>query len=128
MRVLDGFIFSILLTGSRAADIYTRFFVDQGAGASVTRSGLTGDLGGSCYSNTADLNAIYNEALDMAQVAIDALDNYASSPTVRATLEAFFGIKPDGTAVSAAHTSQFNQIRSPCFIFELDFPFRARGR
>lgn len=108
--VLCWFTFSLLLEGTYA-DINTRFYVENGQGA-VTRSGTAGTYGGSCYNYDADLVAIYDEAIDMAQVAITALGDYASNPTIRATVQTFFGIKPDGTSVSAAHTAYFNYAKS----------------
>ncbi|PKX88626.1 uncharacterized protein P174DRAFT_473398 [Aspergillus novofumigatus IBT 16806] len=59
----------------------------------VTRSG-SGTYGGTCYGTDADLSAIYTEAIDLAQVALDSLNSYATSATVRATVETFFGINP----------------------------------
>ncbi|PYI12288.1 hypothetical protein BO78DRAFT_424757 [Aspergillus sclerotiicarbonarius CBS 121057] len=105
MRFRSKLTLATLLIGSRAADIDTQFWVEKGAGA-VTRSGQSGNLGGSCYPYTDVLNDLYLEAMDMTEVALEALGNYASNPTVRATLETYMGIKPDGTGVSAAHTSQ----------------------
>lgn len=42
------------------------------------------------------LRAIYTETIDMAQVTLNSLNNYASSATLCANVETFFGIRPDG--------------------------------
>lgn len=100
-----------------ALDVYARFRVEQGQGP-VTRSG-SGTYGGSCYGTDADLSAIYTEAIDFAQVALDSLNSYATSATVRATVETFFGIKPDSsspTTVSAIDSAQFAYVKCK-FIF-----------
>ncbi|PKX88842.1 uncharacterized protein P174DRAFT_379765 [Aspergillus novofumigatus IBT 16806] len=97
---------------SCALDIGSRFRVEQGQGP-VTRSG-SGTYGGTCYGTDADLSAIYTEAIDLAQVALDSLNSYATSATVRATVETFFGIKPDSsspTTVSAIDSAQFAYVK-----------------
>ncbi|GLA52753.1 hypothetical protein AnigIFM63604_009629 [Aspergillus niger] len=97
---------------SRALDIGSRFRVELGQGP-VTRSG-SGTYGGTCYGTDADLSAIYTEAIDLAQVALDSLNSYATSATVRATVETFFGIKPDSstpTTVSASYSAQFAYVK-----------------
>lgn len=79
----------------------------------ITRSGR-GTYGGTCYGTSADLSAIYTEAIDMAQVALDSLNSYATSATVRATVETFFGIHPDSstpTTVSAVNSAQFTYVK-----------------
>ncbi|RAL04125.1 uncharacterized protein BO80DRAFT_452725 [Aspergillus ibericus CBS 121593] len=111
MRFWSKLTLATLLIGSRAADIDTQFWVEKATGV-VTRSLKNGNLGGTCDPYLDVLNDLYLEAIDMAEVALEALDNYASNPTVRATLETYMGIKPDGTGVSAAHTSQFNDIKA----------------
>jgi hypothetical protein len=63
----------------------------------------------------ADLSAIYTEAIDMAQVALDALNNYATSATVRASVQTFFGIKADSsspTTVAASDAIFFQKAKS----------------
>lgn len=97
---------------SRALDIGSRFRVELGQ-VPVTRSG-SGTYGGTCYGTDADLSAIYTEAIDLAQVALDSLNSYATSATVRATVETFFGIKPDSstpTTVSASYSAQFAYVK-----------------
>ncbi|KAF7131077.1 hypothetical protein CNMCM5793_004064 [Aspergillus hiratsukae] len=97
---------------SCAFDIGSRFRVEQGQGP-VTRSG-SGTYGGTCYGTDADLSAIYTEAIDIAQVALDSLNSYATSATVRATVETFFGIKPDSSSpatVSAIDSAQFAYVK-----------------
>lgn len=100
--------FSLLLLGSHA-DINTRFRVENGEGP-ITRSGA-GGWGGSCNGIDADLVAIYDEAIDMAREAVTAMDNYENDATIRATVQTFFGIRPDGTAVSAADQAYFAYAR-----------------
>lgn len=87
------------------ANVFTRFYV-----------GLTPDLGGDC-SNYPVAN-IYDEALLMAQAAIDAINNYGSDPVVRAQLQTFFGIVPDdaGDAVSPAQANQLANVQGLFFI------------
>lgn len=97
---------------SCALDIGSRFQVEMGQGP-ITRSGR-GTYGGTCYGTSADLSAIYTEAIDMAQVALDSLNSYATSATVRATVETFFGIHPDSstpTTVSAVNSAQFTYVK-----------------
>ncbi|KAK9424885.1 hypothetical protein SUNI508_13338 [Seiridium unicorne] len=108
MGLTQWLALSVLVFGAHA-DINTRFRVENGQGA-VTRNGNTSTYGGSCYSNSADLAAIYAEATDMAQVTVTALGTYSSNPTVRATVETFWGIKPDGTSVSTAHQAYFSYV------------------
>lgn len=82
------------------ADVFTRFFV-----------GLTPQLGGDCSNYpVADM---YDEALLMAQAAIDAINNYGSDPVVRAQLQTFFGIAPNdaGDAVSPAQANQLANVQ-----------------
>ncbi|RAK85367.1 hypothetical protein BO79DRAFT_239903 [Aspergillus costaricaensis CBS 115574] len=110
MWLLGKLTLATMLVASQAADINTQFWVEKATGP-VTRSGQSGDLGGSCAPYMDVLNDIYLEAIDMAEVALEALNNYASNPVIRATLQTYMGIKPDGTEVSAAHTSQFNYIK-----------------
>ncbi|OGE50200.1 hypothetical protein PENARI_c018G04463 [Penicillium arizonense] len=96
-----------------ALDVFSRFRVEQGQGL-ITRSGTNG-YGGSCYDIDADLSAIYTEAIDMAQVALDALNNYATSATVRASVQTFFGIKPDSSSpatVSASDAQYFTNVKN----------------
>lgn len=87
-------------------DVYTQFRVELSSGP-VTRQG---NSGGSCHGIDADLNAIYREAIDMAQVALDSINNYVEDSTVRATLETFFGIKEDEftTLVDTRYLLLFN--------------------
>lgn len=99
-----------------ALDAYSRFRVEEGTGP-VTAAGTFG-YGGTCYGvgeEGADLDAIYTEAIDMAQVALDALNNYANSATVRATVQTFLGIKPaseTSTTVLADHANYFTTAKS----------------
>jgi len=109
----------MFISQSWALDINSRFRVEQGQGP-VTRSG-SGTYGGTCYGTDADLSAIYTEAIDLAQVALDSLNSYATSATVRATVETFFGIKADSsspTTVSAIDSAQFAYVK--CWLI---FPF-----
>lgn len=102
-----------LIGQCHALDVYSRFRVEQGQGP-ITRSGAQG-YGGSCYGVDADLSAIYTEAIDMAQVALDALNNYATSATVRASVQTFFGIKADSsspTTVAASDAIFFQKAKS----------------
>ncbi|KMK58909.1 hypothetical protein Y699_00110 [Aspergillus fumigatus Z5] len=102
----------MFISQSWALDINSRFRVEQGQGP-VTRSG-SGTYGGTCYGTDADLSAIYTEAIDLAQVALDSLNSYATSATVRATVETFFGIKADSsspTTVSAIDSAQFAYVK-----------------
>ncbi|OJJ66436.1 hypothetical protein ASPBRDRAFT_201060 [Aspergillus brasiliensis CBS 101740] len=110
MWLLGKLTLATMLVASQAADINTQFWVEKATGP-VTRSGQSGDLGGSCAPYMDVLGDLYLEAIDMAEVALEALNNYASNPVIRATLQTYMGIKPDGTEVSAAHTSQFNSIK-----------------
>ncbi|GKZ21567.1 hypothetical protein AbraIFM66951_005227 [Aspergillus brasiliensis] len=107
MWLLGKLTLATMLVASQAADINTQFWVEKATGP-VTRSGQSGDLDGSCAPYMDVLGDLYLEAIDMAEVALEALNNYASNPVIRATLQTYMGIKPDGTGVSAAHTSQFN--------------------
>lgn len=64
---------------------------------------------------------IHTEAIDLAQVALDSLNSYATSATVRATVETFFGIRPhlsSPTTVSASDSAQFAYVK--CLLI---FPF-----
>ncbi|KAJ6031530.1 hypothetical protein N7540_002262 [Penicillium herquei] len=79
-----------------------------------------------CYGIDQDLNAIYAEAIDMAQVALDSLSSYATSATVRASVETFFGIKPDSstfTTVSAGYATQFAYLKN---VFEQIVAFSTK--
>lgn len=66
-----------------------------------------------------DLAAVYREAIDMASVAIAAMDTYASDATVRANLQTWFGImeNPATHAVSAASVSRFNTVQGTPILF-----------
>ncbi|CAG8960672.1 hypothetical protein HYFRA_00013440 [Hymenoscyphus fraxineus] len=106
-------LLSILFLGTYA-DIYTRFRVALAPGP-VTRSfGLGQNYGGSCYHYNANLAAIYAEAIDMAQVAVTALETYNNNRRVRATLQTFFGIRPgpDGISVASNQLQLFNDVKA----------------
>lgn len=78
-----------LVTSLPDVDVSTRFRVEEG------EKGQDGYYGGSCKDVDMDLNAIYKEAIDMAQVAKDAMDNYSKDDQVRKMLKNFFGITED---------------------------------
>ncbi|KAL4861389.1 hypothetical protein BDV12DRAFT_204059 [Aspergillus spectabilis] len=108
MNYLALFLF---LAGCHAADIYSRFYVSQGQGP-ITRSG-NGNYGGCCYGIDADVNALYLEAIDMAEVALAALNRYASDTTIQATVKSFSGIHPNKSNldVLAAHADNFKTVK-----------------
>lgn len=99
--VLAALVSSFFPLGVRA-DLYTRFYV-----------ALNPQQGGSCLNYLPVLENMYNEALLMAQAAIDAIDNYGADPSVRAQLETYFGIEPNdvGDAVSPAQAGQLAYVR-----------------
>ena len=86
------------------------FRIETGSNGPITR---TGNLGGSCDDNNMDLASVYRETIDMANVAVTAMNNYASDATVRATLFTFFGIKEDAAThtVSASSATRFSEVR-----------------
>lgn len=105
-----AFFLSLIIVPTCAVDIYSRFRVEQGIGPITRSPGTTGTYGGTCYGIDADLGTLYTEAIDMAQAALTFLDNYATSATVRATVQTYFGIKPasdTATTVSLGHTALF---------------------
>lgn len=89
--------------------VNTRFRIEQGTGA-ITR---TGNMGGSCEDIDMDLDAVYREAIDMARVAVAAMDDYTSDATVRASLFTFFGIQEDESThtVSAGSAARFSRVK-----------------
>lgn len=109
---------TFLISSTSAVDIGTRFRVEMGSGP-ILRSGKNG-WGGSCYGlktadGTADLdlNALYTGAIDMASYAVYTLNNYATMPTVRATVETF-GIRlvsATGTTVDATQSALFAYVK-----------------
>ncbi|KAL4946998.1 hypothetical protein BDW69DRAFT_204885 [Aspergillus filifer] len=118
-------IFS-LIAGCHASDFSSRFWVSNGTGP-IRRSG-GGNYGGSCYGIDADLHAIYLEAIEMAEVALTALNDYANSPTVHATVQSFWGIEPNdgGTGVLAAHVGSFNYVIDS-YSAVVEFAHESRG-
>ncbi|OQE20924.1 hypothetical protein PENFLA_c015G02639 [Penicillium flavigenum] len=91
-------------------NVNTRFRIEQGTGA-ITR---TGNMGGSCEDIDMDLDAVYREAIDMARVAVAAMDGYTSDATVRASLFTFFGIQEDESThtVSAGSAARFSRVKA----------------
>lgn len=70
-------------------------------------------MGGSCEGIDMDLDAVYREAIDMARVAVAAMDGYTTDATVRASLLTFFGIQEDPSThtVSAGSAARFSTVR-----------------
>ncbi|KAI0016078.1 hypothetical protein F4780DRAFT_798719 [Xylariomycetidae sp. FL0641] len=101
-----------LLCSMSHASIFTRFRVELGEGH-ITKNG-TRAYGGSCADTDADLEAIYDEAIDMARVALAAIDDYANNSTVRATMQTFFGFTPnpgDNATVSPDQSPHLTYMR-----------------
>ncbi|KAJ5437786.1 uncharacterized protein N7458_008784 [Penicillium daleae] len=71
-------------------------------------------MGGSCEGIDMDLDAVYREAIDMARVAVAAMDGYTTDATVRASLLTFFGIQEDPSThtVSAGSAARFSTVRA----------------
>jgi len=102
-------LLSFLAITTLSQDVNTRFRIETGSGA-ITR---TGNMGGSCDDIDMDLAAVYSEAVDMARVAVTAMNNYASDATVRASLFTFFGIQEDAAThtISAGSVAQFAKVK-----------------
>ncbi|KAM5443235.1 hypothetical protein MferCBS31731_001552 [Microsporum ferrugineum] len=104
--------FTHLLSLSASVDVYSRFRVQMGLGP-ITRTDRY--TGGSCEGLDVDMQAVYNEAIDMAAVSIEAINSYATDKVIRATLKSFFGIQPDSadpTLVAAESISLLNTVRN----------------
>ncbi|KAJ5105590.1 hypothetical protein NUU61_002937 [Penicillium alfredii] len=79
-----------LVTCLQDVDIESRFRVEKG------EKGQKDYYGGTCKDVDLDLNAMYKETIDMAQVAKDAMDNYSQDEKARKMLKNYFGIIEDG--------------------------------
>lgn len=53
------------------------------------------------------MSALYEEALDMAAVAVGAIDNYDNDPVVRAQVQTYLGISDDNIALLPGVRSQW---------------------
>ncbi|KAJ5146323.1 uncharacterized protein N7515_000887 [Penicillium bovifimosum] len=106
-------IIGLLSNQAWSQDVYKRFHVEQGSGP-ITR---TGNLGGSCdgvdVEKGFDIAKVYREAIDMASVALKALDNYDSDATVRSNLFTWFGIEENVAThtVAASSVDRFNTVQ-----------------
>lgn len=107
----SGLILPYLPFGG-CANVFTRFYVEQGQGS-----------GGSCASvmQNTDLNAIYNEAIDMAQAALDALADYGTDPVVRAEAQTFLGIQPNDADDGPASSYQLSTAKGELSLSPFSF-------
>ena len=90
------FVFSMAVP-----DVYSTF--------EVSRSAPKGQ-DGSCQGYP-DIQAVYREAIEMAQASLDALKTFDTVPTVKATARTFFGIKdsssPEFKFVQGCHEDPY---------------------
>jgi hypothetical protein len=106
-------VIGFLSTQAWSQDVYTRFFVEKGTGP-ITR---TGNMGGSCegvdVEKGFDIALVYREAIDMASIALEAMNYYNSDANVRANLFTWFGIEENPTShtVAAASVSRFDTVK-----------------
>jgi len=86
-------LLTLLVTTCRGQtiSILTKFNVEMRQGPGL-RSGYAL---GTCYGK--GIEAIYDEAIDMAQVTLAAINNYHTDASVRAAMLTFWGINADTT-------------------------------
>lgn len=74
--------------------VYTRFFIQ-----------LSPNMGGTCANY--DMQSIYQEAIDMAIVAVNAIDSYDYDTVARAQIQTYLGISGENLGSLAIARGMF---------------------